>query len=80
MYSADFFSTPVSLKNKPPTHLIDEYQGEPAVTALCHCTDCQKWTGGAYTSNVVVPRTAFKVTSGTPKTYDAVGNSGKINK
>jgi hypothetical protein len=55
--------------------------GEPAVTALCHCTDCQKWSGGAYTSNVVVPRTAFKVTSSTkPKEYDATGDSGKINK
>jgi len=32
------------------------------------------------TTNAVVPRTSFKVTSGTPKTYDAVGNSGKINK
>ena len=20
-----------------------EYEGEPAVTALCHCIDCQKW-------------------------------------
>jgi len=58
-----------------------EYTGEPAVTALCHCLDCQKWTGGAYTSNVVVPRTAFQVTSSTkPKEYDAVGNSGKVNK
>jgi len=28
----------------------------------------------------VVPRTSFKVTSGTPKTYDAVGDSGKVNK
>ncbi|KAK5077277.1 hypothetical protein LTS08_008580 [Lithohypha guttulata] len=45
-----------------------EYTGEPAVT------------GGPYTSNVVVPRTNFKVTSGTPKTWDAKGNSGKINK
>lgn len=50
------------------------------VEALCHCIDCQKWTGGPYTSNVVVPRTNFKVTSGTPKTWDAKGNSGKINK
>lgn len=56
------------------------FYSEPAVTALCHCTDCQKWTGGAYTSNVVVPRIAFKVVAGSPKTYDAVGNSGKINK
>lgn len=55
--------------------------GEPAVTALCHCIDCQKWSGGAYTSNVVVPRTAFSVTSPSkPKDYDATGNSGKINK
>jgi len=54
--------------------------GEPATTALCHCTDCQKWSGGAYTANVVVPRTNFKVTKGTPKTWDAKGDSGKINK
>ena len=40
----------------------------------------QKWTGAAYTSNVVVPRTNFKVTKGSPKDYDATGASGKINK
>lgn len=57
-----------------------EYSGEPAVTALCHCTDCQKWTGGPYTSNAVVPRDKFKVTKGSPKTWDAKGDSGKINK
>lgn len=55
-------------------------QGEPATTALCHCKDCQKWTGAAYTSNVVVPRTNFSVTKGKPKDYDAKGASGKINK
>ncbi|KAK8917214.1 hypothetical protein VCV18_009671 [Metarhizium anisopliae] len=57
-----------------------QFEGEPAVTALCHCTDCQKWTGGAFTSNAVVPRTSFKVTKGTPKTWDVRGDSGKINK
>ncbi|KXL43305.1 MAG: hypothetical protein FE78DRAFT_152635 [Acidomyces sp. 'richmondensis'] len=57
-----------------------EYSGEPAVTALCHCTDCQKWTGGAFTSNAVVPRTAFKVTKGKPASWDGVGDSGKVNK
>ncbi|KAJ9485094.1 hypothetical protein VN97_g8262 [Penicillium thymicola] len=50
------------------------------LAALCHCTDCQKWSGGAFTSNAVVPRTSFKVTKGTPNSYNAVGNSGKINK
>lgn len=60
--------------------IISNPAGEPATTALCHCTDCQKWTGAAYTSNVVVPRKSFSVTKGSPKSYDAVGDSGKINK
>ncbi|RMJ28807.1 Glutathione-dependent formaldehyde-activating enzyme [Aspergillus sp. HF37] len=53
---------------------------DPVLKALCHCLDCQKWTGGAFTSNVVVPRDGFSVTKGTPKTYDVVGESGKNNK
>ncbi|KEF51281.1 uncharacterized protein A1O9_12631 [Exophiala aquamarina CBS 119918] len=31
-------------------------------------------------ANVVVPRETFKITSGEPKTFDTVGDSGKINK
>ncbi|KND90079.1 hypothetical protein TOPH_05319 [Tolypocladium ophioglossoides CBS 100239] len=57
-----------------------QFSGEPTATALCHCVDCQKWTGSAFTSNAVVPRTSFQVTKGTPKTWDVVGASGKINK
>ena len=57
-----------------PNRFADQF------SALCHCIDCQKWTGAAYTSNAVVPRTNFKVTSGSPKTWDATGASGKINK
>ncbi|CAI7570396.1 hypothetical protein PCG10_007925 [Penicillium crustosum] len=55
-------------------------EADTYLAALCHCTDCQKWSGGAFTSNAVVPRTSLKVTKGTPNSYDAVGNSGKINK
>ncbi|KAJ5998645.1 Glutathione-dependent formaldehyde-activating enzyme/centromere protein V [Penicillium sp. IBT 35674x] len=54
---------------------VDKY-----TAALCHCTDCQKWSGGAFTSNAVVPRKSVKVTKGTPKSYDAIGDSGKVNK
>jgi hypothetical protein len=50
------------------------------VKALCHCTDCQKHAGSAYSTNVVIKDDQFKLTSGTPKSYDAVGNSGKVNK
>ncbi|KAF4771860.1 hypothetical protein N7455_008056 [Penicillium solitum] len=55
-------------------------EADTYLAALCHCTDCQKWSGGAFTSNAVVPRTSLKVTKGTPNSYNAVGNSGKINK
>lgn len=48
--------------------------------ALCHCTDCQKHAGSAYSTNVVIKDDQFKATSGTPKSYDAIGDSGKVNK
>lgn len=59
---------------------FQNYAGEPAVKALCHCTDCQKHAGSAYSTNVVLKDDQFKATSGTPKSYDAVGDSGKVNK
>ncbi|EWG51423.1 hypothetical protein FVEG_10395 [Fusarium verticillioides 7600] len=52
---------------------------DAAITALCHCIDCQKWTGGAFTSNAVVAESDFSVTKGSPKQYDVTGASGKIN-
>ncbi|KAJ5692553.1 hypothetical protein N7462_001976 [Penicillium macrosclerotiorum] len=61
--------------NLSKTFTVDTY-----LSALCHCLDCQKWTGGAFTSNAVVPRSSFKVTKGTPSTYDVTGASGKVNK
>ncbi|KAE9376317.1 hypothetical protein N431DRAFT_367329 [Stipitochalara longipes BDJ] len=59
-----------------------EFTGEPAAKALCHCTDCQKWSGSTFTSNVGIPRSSFTLLSGKEalKTYDTIGDSGKINK
>jgi hypothetical protein len=37
--------------------------------ALCHCIQCQKVTGSAFTSNILCPRGSFKVVSGDPKKY-----------
>ncbi|CRK20709.1 hypothetical protein BN1723_002676 [Verticillium longisporum] len=51
-----------------------------ATTMLTRAPAKFQWTGGAFTSNAVVPRTAFSVTKGTPRAWDAVGASGKINK
>ncbi|KAM0164821.1 hypothetical protein ACHAPC_010826 [Botrytis cinerea] len=57
-----------------------EYTGEPTLTALCHCNACQKWCGATSSSNLLLPRTQFKLLQGTPKTFEIPGDSGKINK
>jgi hypothetical protein len=36
----------------------------PLFTAICHCTGCQKMTGGAYSTSVAVPIDGFTVTEG----------------
>lgn len=48
---------------------------EPALTAFCHCRNCQKAGGGGYSVNVAVPTSSLDV-QGMPKSYSAVGTSG----
>jgi hypothetical protein len=43
----------------------------------CHCTHCQKTSGAAGSVNAVIPSSAFKITQGTPKRYDAAAESGR---
>jgi hypothetical protein len=43
---------------------------------LCHCKDCHKISGSAYSINFVVPHDAFKVTSGSPKVFSKTADSG----
>ncbi|KAF1354784.1 Mss4-like protein [Delphinella strobiligena] len=52
------------------------YDKEPEMKALCHCTDCQKISGSAFSSNFVVPGEGFKVT-GSPKVFTKKADSGK---
>lgn len=42
----------------------------------CHCTDCQKATGTAFHTGVMVPREAVVFTKGAPKTWDREADSG----
>ena len=44
----------------------------------CHCTNCQKASGGAGTVNAMLPATAFRVTQGAPKKYTATADSGRV--
>lgn len=45
--------------------------------ALCHCLDCRKITGSAFSTNIIVDAEGFKVTKGTPKTFAKTADSGK---
>jgi hypothetical protein len=49
---------------------------EPLLVTLCHCRDCQKFTGSAFAFLIVVPKTAFKV-QGALNTFTSSADSGK---
>jgi hypothetical protein len=51
-------------------------EAEPILTAVCHCRNCQKQAGTAFTVVVAVPKSALMVT-GTIKTFHDTGDSGK---
>ena len=51
-------------------------EAEPTFVGLCHCTDCQKFSGSAFTTVVALPAAALKVT-GPLKTFTKPGDSGK---
>jgi len=52
------------------------YSGEPVDKRLCHCRDCRKISGGAYSVNFIVPADKFEVVSGAPKTFSKTADSG----
>lgn len=49
---------------------------EPFMTALCHCKNCQKQAGTAFSVVVGVPKPSLTIT-GTPKSFADTGESGK---
>ncbi len=49
---------------------------EPTFVGVCHCTDCQKFTGSAFSTIVGVAARALTVL-GSLKTFTKTGDSGK---
>ena len=43
---------------------------------ICHCEDCQNFSGSAFRVRIIVPSNKFKVTVGTPQTYTKISESG----
>jgi hypothetical protein len=51
-------------------------EGEPNFTGICHCRNCQRYTGSAFEPVLAFPSQAVQV-QGNLNTYDDVGDSGK---
>jgi hypothetical protein len=53
-------------------------EADPMATANCHCTDCQRQTGSAFSTFIAVPRDAFQVEGDTLSSYTTTGeDTGK---
>jgi len=52
-----------------------ECSAPPLLMGNCHCRDCQRATGTAFASAILVPRDAVTIT-GDVKYYDVTGDSG----
>jgi hypothetical protein len=50
--------------------------GEPTMTAVCHCTHCQKQSGGVFSTNLVVQDADYRQT-GETKVFRDRGDSGQ---
>ena len=48
----------------------------PKFASLCHCRDCQKFSGSAFSAVIALPKAAVAIT-GTPKGFVKRGDSGK---
>jgi hypothetical protein len=49
---------------------------DPALVGVCHCRDCQKFTGSAFGFLVGLPRAAFEI-EGVLKTFTKPADSGR---
>ena len=38
----------------------------PMVTSICHCTGCQRMSGGAFSTTAMIPADGFEVIAGAP--------------
>ena len=53
-----------------------EVRDEPLAVTVCHCTHCQSQSGSAFGMSFVVPREAFRVIAGEPRTWTTQADSG----
>ena len=52
----------------------------PIFSFNCHCRDCQRETGSAFAPVLGVPKTAFRITQGSPQYFALTADSGHTTK
>jgi len=50
---------------------------DPTTVKICHCADCQTFSGSAFRLSVTAVEGSFDLLSGEPRTYVKTGESGK---
>jgi hypothetical protein len=53
-----------------------ELKSEPSMAAVCHCTHCQRQSGGVFSTNLVIAEHDY-VQHGETKVFQDQGDSGK---
>jgi hypothetical protein len=53
-----------------------EVAAMPRFVYACHCTECQRWSGSAFSLSMPVASDAFRITRGEPRSWKRVGASG----
>lgn len=53
-----------------------EATAEPVMMLHCHCRDCQRASGGPFSSFVIVPAGAFKLLKGIPRFHASPSEAG----
>ena len=56
-----------------------EITEEPQLVYTCHCLDCQRLTGSAFSLAVVVPENGFRLTGIEPRRLERTADSGRVN-
>jgi len=59
-----------------------EYEAEldEALIGICHCRDCQVFSGSAFRTSGVVSSQCFSFTRGSPKYFDKIAASGAVRR
>ncbi len=54
-----------------------EAEIDPEAVSICHCTDCQTFSGGPYRASAPSKPGTFRMTKGRPKVYVKTADSGR---